>query len=163
MPVRTRRLALEPLEDRRTPTAALWQGYARDPQHSALSAAAAQPLNAIRWQTPVDLQPQYSGNDLLIHYGSPAITAADTVIVPVKTGAGGGFEVNAFDGGTGSPLWGHSTDYALPPNPGWTQSYGPVLTPTGRYYFAGAGGTVYYTDHPDGSGTVDGQLAFFGI
>jgi hypothetical protein len=163
MPVRNRHLCVEPLEDRWTPSTAVWQGYARDPQHSALSGVGSQPLNAIRWQTPVDLQPQYSGNELLIHYGSPAITGADTVIVPVKTGAGGGFEVNAFDGSTGLLRWTHSTDYALPPNPGWTQSYGPVLTPTGRYYFAGAGGTVYYTDEPDGSGTVDGQIAFFGI
>jgi hypothetical protein len=163
MPVRTRRLVLDPLEDRRTPTAALWEGYGSGPQHAAVSAVAAQPLNAIRWQTPVDLQPQYSGNDLFIHYGSPAVTAADTVLVPVKTGTSGGFEVNAFDGSTGSLLWSHSTDYALPPSAGWVQSYSPVLTPTGRYYVAGAGGTVYYTDHADGTGSIDGQLAFFGI
>src|SRR5262245_22950245 len=94
-------LRLEPLEDRLNPTAAVWEGYALGPQHTALSTVASQPLNAIRWQTPVDLQPQYSGDDLLIHYGSPAVTAANTVIVPVKTGAAGGFEVNAYNGGTG--------------------------------------------------------------
>ena len=56
---------------------------------------------SIRWQTPVDLDPQYSGDELLIHYGSPAITAANNIIVPFKTGAAGGFSIkgiNATDG-----------------------------------------------------------------
>ena len=35
----------------------------------------------------------------------------------------------------------------------WTPSYGPVMTPQGRVYFAGAGGTVWYIDNPD-SGTA---------
>ena len=97
------RLRVQSLEDRRTPTGAVWQGYAMNAQHTATSAVASQPLSAIRWQASVDLQPQYSGTALLIHYGSPAVTAANTVIVPVKTGATGGFRVNAFDGSTGQP------------------------------------------------------------
>ena len=64
-----------------------WQGYGLNPQHTALSPVASQSLGSILWQTPVDLNPQYNGDDLLIHYGSPLITAANTVIVPVKTGA----------------------------------------------------------------------------
>src|SRR5262249_31389928 len=46
----------------------------------------------------------------------------------------------------------------------WTPSYGPVMTPQGRVYFAGAGGTVYYFDNPD-SGTAPPvhQLAFYGL
>jgi hypothetical protein len=140
----------------------VWEGYAQGPQHTSLSAVASQPLSAIRWQTPVDLQPQYSGNDLFIHYGSPAVTAADTVIVPVKTGASG-VEVNAYDGSTGAALWSRTTSYQLPPSPGWTPSYGPVLTSTGRYYFPGTGGTLNVIDDPDGAGTVSGQVAFFGL
>ena len=54
---------------------AAWSTYAGDAQHTALSAVGSQPLQAIRWQTAVDLAPQYSGNDLLIHYGSPAVTS----------------------------------------------------------------------------------------
>src|SRR5579862_7299422 len=33
-----------------------WPGYARDQQHTALSAIASQPLTKIHWSTPVDLQ-----------------------------------------------------------------------------------------------------------
>ena len=73
----------------------VWGSYAGGPQHTANSPVASQALQAIHWQTPVDLDPQYSGNDLLIHYGSPLVTAANTVIVPVKTGTTGGFEVEA--------------------------------------------------------------------
>jgi hypothetical protein len=67
-----------------------WSTFGRDAQHTAQSTTASQPLNRVVWQTPVDLQPQYSGNgSLLAHYGSPLMTAANTIIVPVKTGATG--------------------------------------------------------------------------
>src|SRR5437763_10285284 len=84
---------IESLEPRSLPSAAWWQGFARDPQHTATSAAGSLSLTQIRWTTPVDEAPQYTpGGDLNAHYGSPLVTAAGTVIVPVKTGATGGFE-----------------------------------------------------------------------
>src|ERR1700722_4961139 len=91
-----------------------WNGYGHDSQHDAIASVASQPLNRILWQTPVDLNPQYSGDELLIHYGSPSITRSNTVIVPVKTGASGGFEVEALVGATGATNWTQSTDYVLP-------------------------------------------------
>jgi hypothetical protein len=118
-----------------------WGSYAGNPQHTALSSVPSQSLGRIAWQTPVDLDPQYYGGDLSIHYGSPLVTAADTVIVPVKTGASGGFELRAFSGSDGNAEWTLPTDYILPPHD-WIPSYSPVLTPGGRLYFAGAGGTV---------------------
>ena len=42
-------------------TGYLWGGFAGDPQHTAVSTVAAQSVARIRWQTPVDLHPQYSG------------------------------------------------------------------------------------------------------
>src|SRR5436305_13140005 len=72
-----------------------WPGYAHDPQHTCLSARPAQAPERLRWSTPVDLAPQYSGADLLIHYGSPVITDVNTILVPVKTAADGGFRVDA--------------------------------------------------------------------
>ena len=71
-----------------TSGAAGWSTFGRDAQHTAQSTTASQPLNRVVWQTQVDLQPQYSGNgSLLVHYGSPLMTQANTVIAPVKTGA----------------------------------------------------------------------------
>ncbi len=123
-----------------------WDGYAGNAQHTALSTVASQPLDAIRWETPVDLDPQFTaGGDLLIHYGSPVITAQNTVIVPVKTGASGGFELQAFNGSNGSPLWTQSTDYTLPPmGQGaaytWTPSYSPTLANGNTLYYPGRAG-----------------------
>src|ERR1041384_6533831 len=63
-----------------------WVQHAKDFQHSALSDMRVQPLNAIHWQTPVDLDPPNQNGILLVHYGSALCTTANTVIVPVKTG-----------------------------------------------------------------------------
>jgi hypothetical protein len=153
---------LEVLEDRTLPSGPDWLGYAHDPQHTAISPVPSQSLDVIRWQTPVDLAPPQSGT-IGIHYGSPLVTPMNTVIVPVKTGATSGFRVEAHSGIDGSLKWVLPTDYILPPY-GWIPSYSPTLTPQGRLYFPGAGGTVYYTDTPDANGaTITGQLAFYGI
>src|SRR3954453_8238508 len=109
MPGNARRAAhtprLEPLEPRTLLSAGVgggaWADYARDPQHTALSAVPAAPLEAIRWAAPGDRAPQFRGDALLVHYGAPLVTAADTVIVPVKTGAADGFEIQGRDGTDG--------------------------------------------------------------
>jgi hypothetical protein len=144
-----------------------WSDYAHDPQHTALSPFASQPLTTIHWQVPVDLDPQHEGGDpdgdLYIHYGSPLITRSNTVIVPVKTGALGGFRVEAHVGTNGVLKWMQSTDYALPPH-NWTPSFSPTLTPKNRLYFPGGGGTVYYCDSPDSTNMPAlGQIAFYGL
>jgi hypothetical protein len=138
-----------------------WAGYGGDAQHNANASAGSQPLQGIRWQTPVDLNPQFSGNDLLIHYGSPMVTQANTVIVPVKTGATDGFQLSAFDGTTGSLKWTQATDYTLAPH-NWTPSYSPTLTPSNALVYAGAGGTVYSRATPDSTTGAVSQTAFYG-
>ncbi len=162
-PFRSRPLALETLEDRALPSGTSWSGYAHDPQHTGLSDVASQSLSVIRWQMEVDLNPQLSNGELFTHYGSPLITPANTVIVPVKTGAQNGFQVEGHSGIDGSLMWTVPTDYLLPAH-NWIPSYSPTLTANNRLYFAGAGGTVYYLDNPDQVGaTTTGQLAFYGI
>src|SRR5689334_13115480 len=93
-----------------------WSNYAHDSQHTALSETPSRSLKQILWQTPVDLQPQYSGDELLIHYGSPLVTAGNTVLLPVKTGASGGFRVEGRLATDGSLLWSQTSDYILPPH-----------------------------------------------
>ena len=103
------------------------------------------------------------GGELLIHYGSPLVTANNTVLVPVKTTTAGGYRIEAHNGATGQLLWEVSTDYQTPTSD-WTPSFAPVLTTQGRLYFPGGGGTVYYIDNPDSSTTpAVGQLAFYGL
>ena len=139
-----------------------WNTFGRDAHHSALSTTASQPLSQVHWQTPLDLQPQYSGSLLLIHYGSPLVTASYTVIIPVKTGATDGFQIEARAGSNGALQWSIATDYVLPPH-SWIPVFGPALTSAPRLYFPGAGGTIYFRDQPDAATGASGQIAFFGI
>ncbi len=158
---------LEQLESRTLLSVDGWQGYSLNPQHTSLSTVGSQSLGAILWQAPVDLNPQYSGDELLIHYGSPVITAANTVIIPVKTGASSGFEIQARSGSSGALEWTMSTDYALQPSGyDWIPSYSPTLTPQNGLYLAADGGTVMFTSTPDATGPAPPsttRLAFYGI
>src|SRR5262249_24970714 len=98
-------------------------------------------------------------------------TASNTVIVPVKTGASGGFELQARTGSMGALRWTLTTDYQLMPSSGakgydWTPSYSPTLTPGNRLYLPADGGTLLYADSPDSPGPsppTTTRLAFFGI
>jgi hypothetical protein len=122
-----------------------------------------QPLQTIHWQAPVDLNPQYTqGTILLIHYGSPLVTEANTLLVPVKVGVADTFRVEARDAANGAVKWMLDTDYLLPPH-GWTPSVGLTLTPQNRLYVPAAGGTVLWTTDLDTPGPhAATRVAFFG-
>jgi Bacterial Ig-like domain (group 3) len=119
--------------------------FAGNAQHTAKYQPAAQPLNRIQWSTTNDLNP---GD--FAHYGSPLVTAGNTVVVPVKT-ATDGFRIDVFDGSNGAAKYTLTTDYVLPTHV-WIPSYSPCVA-TGsfgtRLYYPGRGGTIYYIDNPD--------------
>ncbi|WLI88983.1 hypothetical protein Q4S45_20110 [Massilia sp. R2A-15] len=139
-----------------------WLGYGGDAQHTALAQVQTQALSRIVWQTPVDVAPQYSTQGyLLVHYGSPAITSKNTVLVPVKRGAANTFRVEAHNGGNGQLAWSFDSDYVTPPH-NWTPPYNVTLTKANRVVMPGAGGKVYYRDDADSSGAATGSLVFYG-
>ena len=132
-----------------------WWNFGRDVQHAAQAGVATQSLSRIVWQVPVDLQPPYLANNVLhIHYGSPVITARNTVLVPVKLNRDGGLRVEARAGANGALLWSAPTDYILPAHD-WTPSYSIALTQTNRVYMPGAGGKLYYRDDVDAASGSD--------
>ena len=139
-----------------------WPGLGRDAQHSAVATVTGQRPLHVRWSTPVDLAPQYSGDSLLIHYGSPLVTRRNTVIVTVKTGATDGFRLEGRRGDTGALVWSETTDYALPPH-NWVPSVGPVLARGRTVLFPGAGGTVLRRSRPDRATGSVRRYAFYGI
>jgi hypothetical protein len=138
-----------------------WRNYGGDPCHRALVHRRAQAPEEIRWSAPVDLAPQYSGDDLLIHYGSPLLTARNTVVFPVKTGAAGGFRLEARRGATGDLLWSLDTDYLLPGH-GWVPSCGGCLAPRLGAVVPASGGTVLVRSNPDGKKGRVRRIAFYG-
>ena len=109
-----------------------WPGHARDSQHTALSRVPSQVPETIRWSIPVDLEPQYSGGELLTHYGSPLITELNTVLVPVKTGETSGFRIVAVRGHSGEKIWSLDSDYTLPPF-NWIPAMGTHATARGLF------------------------------
>jgi hypothetical protein len=137
-----------------------WTGYSHDAQHTGVSAVASQPLNNIHWSTPVDTVLQGTGGPLYIHYGTPIVTAANTVLVPQRTSSNNTYQINAFNGSTGAPLYTLTTDYTPPPHD-WIPSYGATLGSPSRYFYPGAGGTIHYRNTPDSITGTSGQLAFY--
>src|SRR3954466_11418077 len=131
--------------------------FAGNPQHTAVYQPAAVNLNRIKWSTTID----FNNTGSLAHYGAPLITAANTILVPVKIAATptptpptqptDAFRVDAFDGVSGTPKYSVTTDYRLPTH-NWIPVYNPCLG-TGafgtRLYYAGAGGTLFHIDDPD--------------
>ena len=115
-------------------------------QHTSSYPSQAQNLNTIKWTASIDL----NNTGDLIHYGSPLVTAGNTVLAPVKT-ATDGFELDAFNGATGALKYKTDTDYILPVH-NWVPSYNPCIAIGAfgtRMYYAGAGGTIWHIDNPD--------------
>lgn len=133
----------------------VWSGHGGDAQHRAQAAVATQALDRVLWSTPVDLAPPFrSGGTLLIHYGSPVITGAGTVLVPVKTTTAGNFRVEARRGSDGALLWQLATDYILPAS-SWTPSFNLAIDRNNRLAVPASGGRLLLRDQADSAtGTV---------
>jgi hypothetical protein len=135
----------------------LWASHSHDAQHTGVSSVASQPFGTIHWQVPVDLAPPTG--EIFIHYGSPLVTAANTVIVPVKSGPDN-FRVEAHNGATGALLWRQSTGYTAP-----TARFLPGLGPTldgDRLLVPDNAGRVLVRKSPDLSKGSVSRLYFYG-
>lgn len=140
-----------------------WSGYSGDAQHTNVSRAATQPLERVLWSTPVDLDPQYTFGILYVHYGSPAITKKNTIIIPVKTGMTDGFRVEARNGATGELIYTQATDYTIATGTSWYPSYGPALSRNNKLHLPGMGGTILRRHNADNASQTAVRLAFFGL
>ena len=134
-----------------------WLTHSHDEQHSALSTVQSQPLSSIHWHVPVDLNPPTG--EIFIHYGSPLVTAANTVIVPVKTGTNS-FRVEARSGTTGKKLWMHNTGWQAP-----SADFIPGLGPTisgNQLFVPYIAGRVLVRQNPDQKTGAVSHLYFYG-
>jgi hypothetical protein len=161
--------ATEARQARTTGTGAAveWAGFGENAQHTAVASKAPQPLKRIRWRAKVDLAPVLIVDSLLIHYGSPMITAANTVVVPTRVSAKAGFRVVAYSGATGARRWSLDTDWRPPfvgkPATGpATPPLPAALTPGTTLAVAGAGGTVLMRAHANQAAGAVRRLVFYG-
>jgi len=134
-----------------------WRTHAHDTQHTAVSSVASQPFSAIHWQVPVDLNPPTG--EIFIHYGSPLITAANTVIVPVKTGTNS-FRVEAHEGATGALLWQQNTGYEAP-SAGFIPGLGAALSKN-RLFVPDIAGRLLVRANPDSTTGSIAHVYFYG-
>ena len=102
------------------------------------------------------------GGELLIHYGSPMITAANTVLVPTRVSAKAGYRVVAYSGTNGARRWSLNTDYRPPANTGFTPPLPAALTPGKTLAVAGAGGTVLTRSHVNLAAGAVRRRVFYG-
>jgi hypothetical protein len=131
--------------------AVAWAGFAGNAQHTAVARHRPQPFRRIHWRAKVDLAPALAHGALPSHYGSPMITAANTVLVPTRVSTRAGFRVVAYSGTSGARRWSLDTDYRPPTFPhagrGFTIPLPAVLTPANTLAVAGVGGTVLMRRH----------------
>jgi hypothetical protein len=134
-----------------------WLTHAHDAQHTGVSSVASQPLTRIHWKQRVDFA--VPAGEIFIHYGSPLVTAANTVIVPVKAGADT-FRVVAHNGATGAVLWRQATSYQAP-FAAFLPGMGPTLFGK-RLLIPDSGGRVLVRQNPDLATGAVSELYFYG-
>jgi len=139
-----------------------WTGYGGNSQHTAMSNTASESMVKVLWSTPVDDDPQYSGSELFIHYSPPMVTYSGTVLVTVKTGASGGFQVEAHNCRSGGLIYTQTTDYVLPAA-SWTPTCGSSLSGLYGMVTPGIGGTIYFRSRTDMANSTVQQMAFYGM
>jgi hypothetical protein len=136
---------------------AQWLTHSHDEQHTALSTVQSEALDTIHWHVPVDLHPPEG--EILIHYGSPLVTAANTVIVPVKTNTNS-FRVEAHNGATGKRMWLLSTGWQAP-EADFIPGLGPTISGS-QLFIPDIAGRVLARENPDETKGTTTRLYFYG-
>lgn len=144
-------------------TSAGWPTHGGNAEHTAVGGAKSQPLKKVIWSTPLDLAPQYNGDVLYAHYGSPVITADNVVILPVKTGANSGFKIEARNGANGALVWQEATDYVTPDH-NWFPTLGPTILGSSTAAWARKAGMVAFRDvRNKAANAASTSVVFYGL
>ena len=145
-------------------------------QHTGIFTGISQSASKVHWQAPLDDNRSYYGEDVLAHFASPVITAANTVVYSYRytlNGSGSNqydnWRVTARSGGTGAVVWTLATDYSTPqiwPN-GWTSIFPLTLCPVGAtsgamgVAAAGSGGSIFIRSSADTTSSTVKRFAFY--
>lgn len=145
------------------PLSAQWTTVGQNAQHTGIATVAGQSLGTIKWHTLVAQDSAERGpGDILIHFGAPIITPANSVFVPVRGDQPAhSYSIEMHRGSDGVLLRTLTTGW-IPPASGWIPSYAPGLSARNRLYYADIAGIVNYVDAPDNPASLVHQLAFYG-
>jgi hypothetical protein len=135
-----------------------WPTHSHDAQHTGISSVGSQPFTKIHWHTPVDLD--VPTGEILVHYGSPLVTPANTVIIPIKTSADN-FKIGARNGATGAHMWSLATAYQAPSSVSFLPGIGPTLAGS-QLDVPDSGGRVLVRQTPDLATGKTSHLIFYG-
>ncbi|CAN5572362.1 hypothetical protein BH11ARM1_BH11ARM1_04670 [soil metagenome] len=144
-----------------------WMGFGGNAQHTAQSTIPSLAFDKIVWRAKMDAFPPYNGDELLIHYGSPAITPSNVVVLPVRIGTADKFKVQARSGTDGHIIWSVATNYTFPPH-GWFPSFNPTLLPPAtvggdyRVAWPESGGRVAIRASADAATAAKTIVPFYG-
>ena len=150
-------LILGPLSSHSVSQTGTWLSHSHDAQHTGVSSVASQPLSRIRWTQRVDFD--VPAGEIFVHYGSPLVTSANTVIVPVKAGADS-FRIVAHNGSTGAVLWRQGTGYQAP-FAGFLPGMGPAIFGK-KLFIPDSGGRILVRQSPDLPTGAFSELIFYG-
>ena len=135
-----------------------WPTHSHDAQHTGISSVGAQSFTKIHWHTPVDLD--VPTGEILVHYGTPLVTPANTVIIPIKTSTDA-FRVGARSATTGVHLWSLATAYQAPSSVSFLPGIGPTLAGN-QLYVPDSAGRVLVRQTPDLATGKTSRLIFYG-
>jgi hypothetical protein len=140
-----------------------WAGFGGNAQHTAVAVTRPQPFTRVRWKAKVDQVPVSKDEVLGIHYGSPMITAGNTVLVPTRVSVKAGYRVVAYSGTNGARRWSLDTDWQPSPRDfGFTPPLPAVVTRSASLAVAGAGGTILMRGHANQAKASESRLVFYG-
>lgn len=98
-----------------------WQCYGGNAQHSGTFTGTTQSAGIIKWQTPLDDERSYYGNEVLAHFAAPMVTAVNNVVYGFRhtTQINGNpnydnWSVIGCSGSSGKQLWRFDTDFSAP-------------------------------------------------
>ncbi len=115
----------------------------------------------MKWSTAVDQNAAGQSGDTLAHYGSPIITAANTVLVPVHT-ISSAYQIEVHAGADGS-LRAILPSGWIPPVSSVTPSFAPGLNARNIFFMPDANGTVSYVNDADAVvPVITGSVSFYG-
>ncbi len=153
-----------------------WQCYGGDAQHSGQFVGTSQTANLVKWQTSLDQNRAYYGNEVLVHYAAPTVTQMNTVVYGYSfTSTVNGspsydnWRVIGRKGTTGAQVWSMDTDYSaavIYPND-WTSVFPMTLykmssgATTRGVVAAGAAGSILIRPDADSASSASNRVVFY--